>query len=93
MSSGKNMFNSLRHSTANKSISPPEPVVPPAFTSKKNAWGPPPVRRISSPGTATNETANAAPPPPPRARKATPEVSEEWVEALYDYNSEVQYLP
>ncbi|KAL4264041.1 Bridging integrator 3/RVS161-like protein [Pleurotus pulmonarius] len=46
-SSAKNMFTSLRNSTANKSYQPPPPPAPSAFGPKKNTFAPPPVRRVS----------------------------------------------
>jgi len=96
LSSGKNMFSSLRNSTANKSAVPPPvaPPVPSAFAQKKNAFAPPPTRRMpsSSPSVESVETrpqVRATPPlpnrqPPPSAA----EEEGEWVEALYEYSSD-----
>jgi len=90
MSSGKNMFNSLRHSTANKSIVHPPPAVAPAFTQKKNQFAPPPTRRVPANVSADHSPppAASAPPPPPRPRAEEEEPEGEWAEALYDYSSE-----
>jgi len=86
-SSAKNMFSSLRNSTANKSAVPPPIVTPPAFT-QKNTFAPPPVRRVSS--SATTQ-ATPSPPPPPTRHRPPPEAESEdaeegeWAEAIYDY--------
>jgi len=87
MSSGKNMFSSLRNSTANKTAPQSEPVVPPTFT-KKNTFGPPPVRRVPSSASASTEATSPPPPPPPRAKPEPEEPEGEWAEVLYDYSSE-----
>ncbi|PSS31992.1 hypothetical protein PHLCEN_2v2234 [Hermanssonia centrifuga] len=92
LSSGKNMYLSIRHGTANKTapsaaVAPP---VPAAFPPKKNAFAPPPVRRVSSVSNQENEVRASppAPPPPPRPRQEEPEEQGDWAEALYDYSSE-----
>jgi len=94
MSSGKNMFNSLRNSTANKSVIHPPPTLPPAFPPKKNQFSPPPMRRASS-NVSTDSSPpvsahSPAPPPPPRRYvEEEPEEPEgEWAEVMYDYSSE-----
>ncbi|KAI0065404.1 SH3-domain-containing protein [Artomyces pyxidatus] len=75
-SSAKNMFSSIRNSTANKTALPPPvaPPVPAAFAAKKSTFAPPPVRRVTS----------AEPEPEPEPE---PEVQGEWAEAQYDYTS------
>ncbi|KAH9921508.1 SH3-domain-containing protein [Epithele typhae] len=87
MSSGKNMFASIRGSTAAKHA-PPAQVAPPTAPAfqRRNDFAPPP-RRVAS--TSSTSSASATPPPPPRRQTATPpaEESGEWVEALYDYSS------
>ncbi|KAL4241525.1 hypothetical protein ABKN59_000070 [Abortiporus biennis] len=88
LSSGKNMFTSLRHSTANKTATPP-PVaapIPPAFPAKKNMFAPPPVRRVPS-VSPTPEAASPPPPPPPPPVRHQEEPEGEWAEALYEYSS------
>ncbi|KZT12665.1 SH3-domain-containing protein [Laetiporus sulphureus 93-53] len=90
ISSGPAMFSSLRHSTANKTATAPEPILPPAFSARKNNFAPPPVRRLDA-TTATAATTPSPPPPPPppppvRSRQQEPEG--EPAEALYDYSSE-----
>jgi len=85
-SSGKNMFTSLRHSTVNKTATPPPvaPAIPSAFGQKKNTFGPPPVRRVSAASTAKIESE-------PDTLPETESVDAkrgEWVEALYDYDGE-----
>ncbi|KAI0699829.1 hypothetical protein BC835DRAFT_505457 [Cytidiella melzeri] len=89
LSSAKNMYQSIRHGTANKTATPPPvaPPVPAAFTTPRKQFAPPPVRRVSS---ATPEPVKAAPPPPPPRAEPEPEAVEqgEWAEALYDYSSE-----
>ncbi|KIY45131.1 SH3-domain-containing protein [Fistulina hepatica ATCC 64428] len=73
-SSAKNMFTSLRHSTAQKNA-PAEPLrVAPAFAPKKNTFAPPPARRVPE-----RE-------PQPEV-EPEPETQGEWVEAIYDYTS------
>lgn len=98
MSSGKNMFLSLRHSTAEKSATPPSvaPQIPSAFAQKKSAFAPPPVRHVSAtspPPTRTSpavESPPAAPPaPPPPSARPKEKPTGEWAEALYDYSSDV----
>ncbi|KDQ65057.1 hypothetical protein JAAARDRAFT_52974 [Jaapia argillacea MUCL 33604] len=92
-SSAKNMFSSLRGSTANKTATPP-PIAPPAssaFGQKKQTFAPPPVRRVSSsPSTESEQPSRGPPPAPPRRQQVEeePEVEGEWAEALYDYSSE-----
>lgn len=80
------MFTSLRHSTANKSATPPSvaPPIPAAFGIKRGGFAPPP----SHGGSHT-------PAPEPELEPAfDPEQEEEpageWVEALYDYSSSVR---
>lgn len=100
MSSGKNMFMSLRHSNANKNAIPPAvaPPVPSAFGQKKSTFGPPPVRHVSatspppSRSGSANESTSSSPPPPPPAPPARPrqEPTGEWAEALYEYTSDVR---
>ncbi|KAL7282005.1 hypothetical protein ACG7TL_003472 [Trametes sanguinea] len=94
MSSTKNMFSSIRHSTAAKHAPPPQvaPPTPPAFP-RKNTFAPPPRRVPSASGSAAS--ANSPPPPAPPRRQQEPEQEEEeegesgeWAEALYDYHSE-----
>lgn len=91
MSSGKNMFVSLRNSTANKSATPSlvAPPTPAAFPPKQNNYAPPPVRRVTSTSSRneTKSTSPVPPPAPPRRKEVEPEG--EWAEALYDYVSEV----
>jgi len=96
MSSGTNMFRSLRNSTASKSAvpSPIIPVVPSAFTAKKNSFTPPPVRRAAS-ATSSNSNADThehsvlrSPPLPARQATVAVESEGEWVHALYSYSSE-----
>ena len=102
MSSGKNMFMSLRHSTASKGVTPPSvaPAVPSAFAQKKNAFAPPPVRHVSatspppsrsSSGVDSPAAASPSPPPAPPARPK-PEPAGEWADALYEYSSDVRIL-
>ncbi|KAK7696023.1 hypothetical protein QCA50_000663 [Cerrena zonata] len=95
MSSGKNMFMSLRSSTANKGVTPPAavPDPPPAFAPRKNTFGPPPVRHVSATSppasrssSAVDTPASPSPPPPPARPKQEP--AGEWAEALYDYTSD-----
>ncbi|KAL0949201.1 hypothetical protein HGRIS_009279 [Hohenbuehelia grisea] len=92
-SSAKNMFNSLRHSTANKSATPPPMVTPSAFPPKRNAFAPPPVRRVSSTAdTHAGANSNGPPPPPPARHQPPPEPEPEeeegeWAEAIYEYSS------
>ncbi|KAL1939690.1 hypothetical protein VTO73DRAFT_9723 [Trametes versicolor] len=89
MSSGKNMFNSLRNSTAAKHAAPAQvaPPTPPAFQ-RKNDFAPPP-RRVPSTGSSRSSViSNSAPPPPIPRRTQEPEESGEWAEAMYDYHSE-----
>lgn len=91
MSSGKNMFNSLRNSTAAKHAAPAQvaPPTPPAFQ-RKNDFAPPP-RRVPSTGSSRSSViSNSAPPPPIPRRTQEPEPEEggEWAEAMYDYHSE-----
>ncbi|KAI0082481.1 SH3-domain-containing protein [Panus rudis PR-1116 ss-1] len=97
MSSAKNMFSSLRHSTANKHATPPPaaPPTPAAFSRKRNEFAPPPQRHISATSSTTSlkSPESISPPPPPaRARAPEPEPEEEpqgeWAEALYEYTSD-----
>ncbi|EIM85453.1 SH3-domain-containing protein [Stereum hirsutum FP-91666 SS1] len=76
-SSAKNMFTSLRNSTANKSATPPSvaPPIPAAFGPKRGGFAPPPVRHVSP---------APAPEPEPEPEEET---AGEWAEALYDYSS------
>ncbi|KAH9894098.1 hypothetical protein C8Q73DRAFT_836104 [Cubamyces lactineus] len=92
MSSAKNMFSSIRGSTAAKHAAPPQvaPPTPPAFP-RRNDFAPPP-RRVPSTSGSANASPAANTPPPPVPRRAQqepePEVEGEWAEALYDYHSE-----
>ncbi|KAI0773730.1 hypothetical protein C8Q74DRAFT_1266281 [Fomes fomentarius] len=90
MSSGKNMFSSIRNSTAMKSAPPPQiaPPTPPAFQ-RRNDFAPPP-RRVPSTGASTPSPAPTPSPGPPPAlpRRATQQESGEWAEALYEYSSD-----
>lgn len=88
MSSGKNMFSSIRNSTAAKHAAPAQiaPPTPPAFQ-RKNDFAPPP-RRVPSTSASSPATSPAPPAPPALPRRNTQEEGE-WVEALYDYHSEV----
>jgi hypothetical protein len=93
-SSAKNLFGSLRNSTANKTATPP-PVaapVPSAFAAKKNAFAPPPVRRGPSSSTSIPVQEPSPQPTPPRRQAQIEEPEEEqthgeWAEALYEYSS------
>jgi len=91
VSSTKNFFGSLRNSTANKTASPP-PVaapIPAAFAAKKNAFAPPPIRRVPSSSTSTSAREPSPQPTPSRQTDETEEVVQgEWAEALYDYSSD-----
>ncbi|KAL4264042.1 SH3 domain-containing protein [Pleurotus pulmonarius] len=87
-SSAKNMFTSLRNSTANKSYQPPPPPAPSAFGPKKNTFAPPPVRRVSD---NAAEVRNSPPPPPPPAPRPPPirqQDTGEWAEVIYDYTGD-----
>ena len=91
-SSPKNLFVSLRNSTANKSA-PTPPLsnpLPSAFAAKKNTFAPPPVRRVASTASTSHESVT---PPPAQRRPAVqePEAQEaqEWAEAVYAYASSV----
>jgi hypothetical protein len=78
------MFGSLRNSTANKNAIPTPPPAPAAFSAKKNAFAPPPIRHAAS--------SAAALPSRNQSQVEEPEEEEvqgEWVEVLYDFNSEV----
>ncbi|KAJ8502072.1 hypothetical protein ONZ51_g215 [Trametes cubensis] len=90
VSSAKNMFSSIRGSTAAKHATPAQvaPPTPPAF-SRRNDFAPPP-RRVPSTSGSSNASpaANTPPPPVPRRAQQEPEVEGEWAEALYDYHSE-----
>ncbi|TFK56215.1 hypothetical protein OE88DRAFT_720980 [Heliocybe sulcata] len=79
-SSAKNMFTSLRGSTANKSKTPAPvaPPTPPAFAARRSNYAPPPVRRAGS----------SPAPPEPEPEQEEEEEAGEWGEALYDYSSE-----
>jgi abl interactor 2 len=83
-SSAKNLFGSLRNSTANKSATPSPPIAPSAFAPKKNAFAPPPARRV--PPTTSGLPAKRQP------ETEEEEVEGEWAEALYDYSSEVPII-
>jgi len=87
VSSAKNMFTSLRNSTANKTAAPPSIAPPtPAALPKIGGFAPPPVRRVGSTGdSGVSQRSTPPPPPPPRPQD---QVEGEWVEALYDYTSE-----
>ncbi|RDX52942.1 hypothetical protein OH76DRAFT_1343952 [Lentinus brumalis] len=87
MSSGKNMFSSIRNSTAAKHAAPAQiaPPTPPAFQ-RKNDFAPPP-RRVPSTSASSPATSPAPPAPPALPRRNTQDEGE-WVEALYDYHSE-----
>ncbi|KAI0751211.1 hypothetical protein C8Q80DRAFT_558824 [Daedaleopsis nitida] len=90
MSSGKNMFSSIRNSTAAKNAAPAQvaPPNPPAFA-RRTDFAPPP-RRVPSTGASTPSPAVSPAPAaaPPLPRRATQQESGEWAEALYDYHSE-----
>ena len=90
MSSGKNMFSSLRNSTAAKSA-PPAQVAPPtpAAFQRKNDFAPPPRRVPSTGASAPSPAASPAPAPPPALPRRAAQQSGEWAEALYDYHSDV----
>ncbi|KAI0723555.1 SH3 domain-containing protein [Earliella scabrosa] len=89
MSSGKNMFSSLRNSTAAKSA-PPAQVAPPtpAAFQRKNDFAPPPRRVPSTGASAPSPAASPAPAPPPALPRRAAQQSGEWAEALYDYHSD-----
>ncbi|OBZ71871.1 hypothetical protein A0H81_08084 [Grifola frondosa] len=89
LSSGKNMYNSLRHSTANKTATPPPvaPPVPSAFPARKS-FAPPPMRRVPSTVSVSDAVAPSPPPPIPSRARQEEEVNGEWAEAVYDYSSE-----
>ncbi|KIP09806.1 hypothetical protein PHLGIDRAFT_125956 [Phlebiopsis gigantea 11061_1 CR5-6] len=91
VTSGKNLYMSIRHGTANKQATPPSvaPPVPPALSHiKGDKFGPPPVRRVSSTASSTpSETTRSVPPPPPPAQEE-PEPEGEWAEAIYEYTSD-----
>ncbi|KAM5532652.1 hypothetical protein V8D89_013696 [Ganoderma adspersum] len=87
MSSGKNMFSSIRGSTAAKNaglaqVAPPQP---PAF--KRNADFAPPPRRVPSVGVPAPAASPTPPPALPR-RQATQQETGEWAEASYPYTSD-----
>ncbi|KAI1785340.1 SH3-domain-containing protein [Ganoderma leucocontextum] len=87
MSSGKNMFTSIRGSTAAKNAAPAQvaPPQPPAF--KRNSSFAPPPKRGSSAG-APAPAASPTPPPALPRRQPTQEEAGEWAEALYPYTSD-----
>lgn len=87
MSSGKNMFTSIRGSTAAKNAAPAQvaPPQPPAFS--RNAGFAPPPKRTSSAG-APAPAASPTPPPALPRRQPTQEEAGEWAEALYPYTSD-----
>ncbi|KAI0733409.1 SH3-domain-containing protein [Fomitopsis betulina] len=87
LSSGKAMFSSLRNSTANKSVSPPQvaPPTPSAFPRRANF--PPPPNRANCTVSHAPSTPSP-PPPPPRPRVPEPEPEGEWAEAMYEYTSD-----
>jgi len=80
VSSTKNMFGSLRGSTAAKSYVAPPPLVNSAFGAKKNQYGAPPVRRVSSGEVPTLSSKE-------EEEEAEGEYSGEWAETLYEYSS------
>ncbi|RPD74579.1 hypothetical protein L226DRAFT_523399 [Lentinus tigrinus ALCF2SS1-7] len=91
MSSGKNMFSSLRNSTAAKHATPAQvaPPTPPAF--KRNTDFAPPPRRVPSASASSPSppAVSPSPPAPPALpRRNTQQEEGEWAEALYDYHSE-----
>ncbi|KAI0676723.1 hypothetical protein C8Q78DRAFT_987309 [Trametes maxima] len=87
MSSGKNMFASLRNSTAAKHATPAQVAPPtPAAFQRKNDFAPPP-RRVPSTGSTARASVSPAPPPVPRRAQQEPEESGEWAEAVYEYHS------
>ncbi|EJF63093.1 SH3-domain-containing protein [Dichomitus squalens LYAD-421 SS1] len=87
LSSGKNMFSSIRGSTAAKHAGPAQvaPPTPPAF--KRNTEFAPPPRRVPSTGSSVTAASPTPPPALPR-RQPTQEESGEWAEALYPYESD-----
>ncbi|EMD31843.1 hypothetical protein CERSUDRAFT_119418 [Gelatoporia subvermispora B] len=90
VSSAKNMFTSLRNSTANKTATPSS-IAPPTPTSlpRRGGFAPPPVRRVSNVSDSSTTSARSPPPPPPPPpRPQEPEVEGEWAEAMYEYSSE-----
>ena len=88
MSSGKNMFSSIRGSTAAKNAGPAQvaPPQPPAF--QRNSGFAPPPKRVSSVGPPAPAVSPTPPPALPR-RQTTQEEAGEWAEALYPYTSDV----
>ncbi|EKM59550.1 uncharacterized protein PHACADRAFT_250122 [Phanerochaete carnosa HHB-10118-sp] len=89
LTSGKNMYLSVRHGTANKQATPPPvaPPVPAALSQIKNTWGAPP-RRVPSTSSQSEAKASPPPPPPPRPAVEEPEPEGEWAEAIYEYSSD-----
>ncbi|GJE84802.1 SH3 domain-containing protein [Phanerochaete sordida] len=89
LTSGKNMYLSIRHGTANKTATPP-PVaapVPAALPHIKNSFAPPP-RRVPSAVSSPKSESKASPPPPPPPPRPQPEPEGEWAEAMYEYTSD-----
>ncbi|KAI6168867.1 hypothetical protein EDD17DRAFT_449586 [Pisolithus thermaeus] len=76
--------------SAFKKSNPPTGSLPPAFAPPKNTFGPPPVRRAPSTSETGEKSSSPVPSVPPGRRVPEPEPDQqgEWVEALYDYNSE-----
>ena len=91
MSSGKNMFSSIRGSTAAKNAGPAQVAPPQAPAFKRNADFAPPPRRVSSIG-APAPAASPTPPPALPRRQPTQEEAGEWAEASYPYTSDVRVL-
>ncbi|VDB86788.1 unnamed protein product [Peniophora sp. CBMAI 1063] len=94
ISSTKDFFGSLRGSTAAKNAPPPVVATTErAFPAKKNAFAPPPTRRLASDESVPTSSSPASPapppppPPPPPPARHEPEPEGEWAEALYDYDS------
>ncbi|KZP21715.1 hypothetical protein FIBSPDRAFT_860331 [Athelia psychrophila] len=77
-SSAKNMFTSLRGSTAAKTAPPPPINLPPTFETRKGAFAPPPVRR----GPAAVPT-----PPQPEPEEEEEQAQGEWAESMYEFSS------
>ena len=91
-SSPKNLFVTLRNSTANKSapVTPLANPLPSAFAAK-NAFPPPPVRRVASTASTSHESAAPIPLAQQRPAVQEPEAEEaqEWAVAIYAYTSSV----
>ncbi|KAF5372049.1 hypothetical protein D9615_008086 [Tricholomella constricta] len=89
--SKRGMLGSLYTPNKNNNPPPQAPPAPSAFAARKNAFGPPPTRSLSS---ASSEAASASAPVPPQRRQPPPEpepeeeeVQGEWADVLYDYDS------